>query len=230
VSDKAYRYVQLINSLPDHGPLFRATVTPLSRINLRQRLTLLEPPDAHTLSQVADLLDWNRHGIERSDADIVESARAVLPSLGSEFVRDLVEWRLQLRSLIAALRRRRNGEEVPGPKVPWGYGRWLPSIRRHWHEPHFGLERVFPWLPEAREYVDNGNALALERLLLATTWTYLERLSEGHEFDFEAVLIYVMRWDLVARWICYQKKRGTERFDEMVEDALEGFDLDAMVA
>lgn len=229
MSDAAYRYVQLITSLPGHGPLFRATQTPLSRINLRQRLDLLEADDRRVMDQISDLLDWHCHGIERSDAEIVEQARKVIPGFGNPFVRELVEWRLQARTLIAAMRRRRQGKEAPGPNVLWGYGRWLPIIRKRWHEPHFGLEKVFPWLVEAREHLDNGNPFALERLLLNMFWNHLDRLSEGHEFDFEAVLIYVMRWDLVARWVGYQSEEAGRRFNEMVESALQGFDLDSLV-
>lgn len=230
MSGPAYRYVQLIASLPGHGPLFRATVTSLSRINLNQRLSLLEPDDKRVMDQVVDLLDWHQHRIERSDVDIVELARALIPEITNPFVRELVEWRLEVRTVIAAMRRRRLGGEAPGPKVRWGYGRWLPMIRRRWHEPNFGLERVFPWLPEAREHLDNGNPSALERLLLGMVWNHLDRLSQGHEFDFEAVLIYVMRWDLVARWVGYQGEGAVRRFDEMVESGLQGFDLDSLVA
>lgn len=224
MSDSAYRYVQLISSLPGHTPLFRATVTPLSLLNLKQRLTLLEPQDHQVLAQVAELLNWECHRINRTDAEIVARARQLLPSFENAFVRDLVEWRLSCRSLVVALRRRRLGGEVPAPHQPWGYGRWLPMIRAHWHEPHFGLEQVFPWLIEAREHLDNGNAMALERVLLAMFWRHLDRLSEGHEFDFEAVLIYVMRWELVARWVGYQAEAAAQRFDEMIETSLAGFD------
>jgi hypothetical protein len=230
VSDRAYRYVQLITSLPSHAPLFSATQTPSSRINLNQRLKMLEADDARTLQQVLSILDWKRHQIERSDADIIQDARKLLPLFENIFVRELVEGRLQYRTLLAAMRRRRRGEEAPERNTPWGYGRWMPKIRAHWHEPHFGLEQVFPWLPEALEHLDSGNALALERLLLGMYWRLLDRLSEGHEFDFEAVLIYVMRWDLVARWTCYQGKAATERFGEMVEAGFQAFDMKALVA
>jgi hypothetical protein len=230
VSDAAYRYVQLITSLPGHGPLFRATLTPVSRITLRQRLTLLQPDDALVFERVSELVDWDRQSIEQSDAEIIALANRVIPTLDNAFVRDLVEWRLQSRTLMAALRRRRRGENAPGPGTPWGYGRWLPRIVAHWQEPYFGLERVFPWLPEASEHLENGNASALERLLLGSFWDYLERVSEGHEFDFEAVLVYVMRWDLVARWVGYQKEEAAQRFDEMVEEALAHYDLDALAA
>lgn len=228
MSDPAYRYVQLITSLPGHGPLFGATQTPLSAINLNQRLSLLEPEDKQILDKIADLMDWHRLRIERTDADIVELARSIMPICRNPFVRDLVEWRLESRTLIAALRHRRRGEEAPSATTLWGYGRWLATVRARWHEAHFGLERVFPWLPEAREYIDNGNALALEKLLLGMFWDHLDRVSEGHEFDFEAVLIYMMRWDLVARWVGYQGEGAVQRFDEMVEGALRDFDLDAV--
>jgi hypothetical protein len=230
VSDPAYRYVQLITILPGHSSLFRETQTPLSRINLRQRLKLLEAEDRLVLHQVSELLDWHRHHIERSDAEIVQLAKTLIPGFTNPFVRELIEWRLEARTLVAAMRRRRQGQEAPGPKVAWGYGRWLQMIRRHWHEPHFGLEKVFPWLVEAREHLDNGNPFALERLLLGMFWERLDRLSEGHEFDFEAVLIYVMRWDLVARWVGYQAEDAARRFNEMVDTALQGFDRESLAA
>ena len=48
----------LLSSLPYHGPLFSAKVTPLSRIRLQERLSLLEPDDRREVDAVAKLLDW----------------------------------------------------------------------------------------------------------------------------------------------------------------------------
>ena len=226
----ANRYAMLINSLPYHGVLFGARQTPLSRIRLQQRLSLLEPADAACLRAVAELLDWSHLGRERRDAEIIARARTVIPTLGNAFVRDLVAWRLELRTVVAALRRRQRGQAAPPAHEPWGYGRWLTQLRRHWSEPHFRLERAFPRLPEARTLLESEDALGLERLLLGVVWEHLERLADGHHFDFEAVLLYTQRWDLIARWTGYSGEAAVARFDELVEAGLRSVDPDTLVA
>ena len=217
----SHDYAMLITSLPYHGPLFGARHAPLSRIRLRQRQRLLDEKDRATLRVVADLLEWSRQGMERSDAAIIARARAELPQLDSAFVRDLAVWRLELRTVVAALRRRHRGLAAPADRDSWGFGRWLGHIRRHWSEPQFRLERVYPWLTEARTLLESGDALGLERLLLSAVWEHLDRVAEGHYFDFEAVLIYSMRWDLVARWTGYRAEDALSRFEEMVREGLE---------
>jgi hypothetical protein len=226
----ANRYAMLISSLPYHGVLFGARQTPISRIRLQQRLKLLEPADAECLRSIGELLEWSYQGRQRSDEDIVARANEVIPTLRNAFVRDLVIWRLELRTLVAALRRRLRGQAAPPAHANWGYGRWLPQLRRYWNEPHFRLESVFPWLPEARTLLESGDTLGMERLLTRIGWEYLERLSDGHHFDFEAVLIYTQRWSLIARWISHNGKRALDRFDNLVGTGLRAVPLDAIVA
>ena len=225
----ANRYAMLISSLPYHGVLFGARQTPLSRIRLQQRLSLLEPADAACLHTIAELLDWSHPDRERHDEEIISRARAVIPTLINTFVRDLVVWRLELRTVVAALRRRHRGEATPPAHERWGYGRWLAYLHKYWTEPHFRLERAFPWLPGALSLLESGDALALERLLIGIAWEHLERLSDGHHFDFEAVLLYTQRWDLIARWTSYNGEAAVARFDEMVDAGLRAVPLDALV-
>lgn len=158
----------------------------------------------------------------------MELARRLVPGIAHPFVRDLVTWRLELRTLMAALRRRRRGDPAPVDDR-WGFGRWLGQIRRNWGESGFRLEGAFPWLPEANRLMDAGDAVGLERLLLVTNWNHLERISDGHHFDFEAVVIYVMRWDLVARWTSYEGEQAARRFDALVAAGMKGVDASVAV-
>jgi hypothetical protein len=224
------RYVMLICSLPHHGPLFGATRPPLSRIRLRQCLEHLEEADRADHEIVSVLLDWSRHTRNRRDADIVRDARTLIPRLSSRFARELVEWRLEFRTAVAALRRRHRGESRPPQSPDWGYGRWTPTIAAHWSEPALGIGRAFPWIDEARALLVAGASVELERLLLDVVWRDLERRSEGHEFDFEAVLLYCLRWEVIARWTRYTSEAATTRFDHLVREGLAGVDLDSIAA
>lgn len=224
------RYVMLICSLPHHGPLFGATRPPLSRIRLGEFLKQLEPQDRADHDTVSLLLDWSRQSRSRDDVRILEDARKLLPTLANPLARELVQWRLELRSAIASLRRRGRGEGVPAAGRGWGYGRWLPLMARHWSEPDLGLGRVYPWIGEARSLLAAGASVELERLLLSVVWQDLERRSEGHEFDFEAVLLYCMRWEVVARWTRYHSEAAGSRFRHLVREGLADVDLDAIAA
>lgn len=217
------RYAMLLASLPYHGPLFGAKQTPLSRIRLNQRLALLDPIEARCLQDARRLIEWAQQEPGMTDAAAVMRARQLIDDIASPFVRDLVTWRLEMRTLIAALRRRRRGERAPRGRH-WGFGRWVGRIAQHWSEPGFGLEPAFPWLPEAARLLERGTAVALERLLLGVAWDHLERVSDGHYLDFEAVVIYVLRWDMIARWTTYDGEEAVRRFDELVEQAMSGLD------
>jgi hypothetical protein len=215
----------LIASLPDHGPLFGARQTPLSRIRLQQRLNLLKPRDRDLLDRITDLLDWMRHGMARSDSEILTKARDLLPRIVSPTLKQLVTRRLELRSLVAALRSRRRGEGPPGTDVPWGFGRWMRHIRVNWSEPGFRLDHVYPQVHEMQRMLQSDDMLGVERILLEMVWRDLERIEEGHYFDFEAVVIYTLRWDLVYRWTGYDGEGAARRFDELTEQALSGVAL-----
>ena len=224
------RYLTLLASLPAHGPLFGAKQTPLSRIRLQMRLRWLEPEDADDLVKLGEVVDWHQQGFEVDDEAVVRHAEHSAAAIGNAFTRELAVWRLELRTIVAALRHRRAGGAPPSGRRHWGFGRWVPHLARHWGEPHFRLERVFPWLPEAKRLLDDGDPLGLERLLLGTVWTHLERIAADHHFDFEAVVIYVTRWDLVARWTCYDADAAASRFNALLEACLPGVASEATEA
>jgi hypothetical protein len=220
----ADRYLTLLTSLPAHGPLFGAKQTPLSRLRLEMRLRWLEDEDAEDLARLSAAVDWydQRFGID--DEAVVRQAEQRIAAIGNDFTRELASWRLQMRTLVAALRLRRDGATAPSSRRRWGFGRWVPQITRHWGEPYFRLERVFPWLPEAKRLLDSGDALGLERLLFGTVWAHLERIGAEHYFDVEAVVVYVSCWDLVARWTRYESQAALARFDGLLDATLAGAD------
>ncbi len=216
----AYRYTMLISALPRHPKsLFSARQTPLSRIQLDERLRLLEPQDASDLGQIEAMLFWSQLDTA-SDAEIIDKYHLTLASIHSVFVKQQVLRRLEIRTLVAALRRRNRGEAAPEERELWGVGPWLRFIRNHWQQPDFGLAHRFSWLPEANTLLLQNKALALEKLLLASVWQQYSREAERHAFDFAAVVLYVLRWDIIQRWIQYDEKKAWLRFEQLLEQVL----------
>ena len=215
------QYITLIASLPPHLPnLFATKQTPISQIKLEERLQMLEAKDAADLAVIEELLYWDRSAMDTSDAEMIEKGIQAKEQVDNAFIKDIVSWRLEERTFIAALRRRYLGQSAPLQNEKWGFGRWLQQITTHWTEPDFGLGQQFPWLTEAEMLLRKQNYLGLERLLLARVWDHYGRVVDMHYFDFEAVVVYVLRWDVINRWSHYSADKAEKRFNDMAASAL----------
>ncbi|MBO9997657.1 MAG: DUF2764 family protein [Cyanobacteria bacterium SID2] len=217
------RYITLMASLPALGQLFGSKQTPISRLKLESRLKMLEEEDAALLGQIESLVHWSHLPMERTDAQIVAAAKHFFQEVRNPILREVVESRLELHTVVAALRRRQRGESAPPSGEPWGYGRWVGQIQRYWTEPGFRLESAFPWLVEANRLSIAHESVALEQLLFSVVWNKLGRLGMGHYFDFEAVVVYVLRWNLVDRWTRYEGEAAVDRFRTMVDSGIQEF-------
>jgi len=214
----------LMASLPPLGDLFGQNQTPLTEIQLRHRLKFLTDQDSKTLSQIEQLVRRSKQPAEWTDAQIVESAKALFDHLSSNTLKQAVEFVVSLRTIVAALRRRKLGENSPPKQTDWGYSPWIQRIERHWTEPDFGLGTVVPWVSKARRLWDDDDSVELERLILVQSWKQFGRLSNGHYFDFAAVVLYVLRWSLINRRVNYDRETAQKRFNSLIDDGIGNFD------
>ena len=217
-------YVSLICRLPSAGRLFLDKLPPLSRLKLEPRLkNMLDEQDYRRLQQVESIWNWRLSStIENTDEVISKQAKKVYQQLQSETLRTIVRDKLELRTCIAALRRKALGQAAPN-HTNWGFGRWVDHINRNWNETDFSLGTVFPWLGKARQLINKRDAEALERLILTDTFKRLLRLAGQHFFDFEAVVIYVLKWNLLDRASRSNVEGSNRRFTQLVDQGLGEF-------
>jgi len=226
VINQGFKYTLLLSSLPlQPADLFSTKILPISRIQLDKRLSLLDAQDAEDLTRIEALLHWSKM-LESDDEHIVKTGLVELELIRSQFLRDIVLWRLELRTLLTALRRKQANENVQAPEPFYGFGDHLPMIRRNWQRPDFGLGYAQPWLKQAQQLMSENETMALDKLLLNLSWQYYARLSRGHYFDFPAVVLYVLRWDLIHRWVSYDQDRALLRFNELVCAAMDDVSLE----
>jgi hypothetical protein len=216
-------YITLMSSLPFLGNLFEAKQPPISRLRLESRLKLLEEKDRILLDRIASLIAYSHQSSEQTDAHFVAEAKRFFQEVDSPTLRELVMERLDVRTIMAALRRRRRGENEPPTGQPWGFGRWVDFIERHWAEPSFHLEGTIPWLTEAERLLNDNDSVGVERLLIQINWKILDRVAAGHDFDFEAVVIYLGRWSMVDHWSRYNSDAAVERFRKLVDYGIQEF-------
>lgn len=213
-------YVTLMASLPALGPLLAAQAPAINANRLQRRLRLLLPEDRAQIEALRRLLAWNALDLREADASFVARAGRTLAGLANERLRRAARDRLEIRTAVAALRRRHAGEAAPPPGEAWGFGRFVAAIRANWTAPDFTLGTALPWLGPARERLEAGDRRGLEQIILTAAWAAGNRHLAGHDFDLEAVALYLLRWSLVERWSRYDADGASIRFAELLDQAL----------
>lgn len=220
MTDLDVKYITLMASMPAIKSPFIARQLPISHLGLASRLRMLDEDDAGLLQRIQSVTEWERIDMGTDEAAVLGAHAALMDELKSESLRRVVSDRYELRTIVAAMRRHRLGEPAPGQKAPWGAGRFVDRIRRNWTHPHFGLRRTLPWIAELRELYESNQTLDLERLMVRINWKSLVNEARLHEFDFDAVALYVLRYNIVARWLGYSAENARRRFDLLVETGL----------
>ena len=136
--DSSDTYTMLISGLPSPEAIFVAKQAPLSRLKLDQRLRVLAPEDAEMLQQVEDALQWDRLPISLSEDEVVKRGRNALSQIENETILQIVRDRLEIRTCVAALRRRNRGEAAPAAGTKWGSGDGSITSRETGRSPDSG--------------------------------------------------------------------------------------------
>ena len=210
-------YVALIASLPGSERLFVAKQPPLSRIRLERRLSALSAEDAQVLARIEHALSWSEYAIEVTE-EAMQRCQETLAAIPQPTLKALFIERMDMRAAVAALRMRRRG--AAAPQAPFGVGRWRNHIPAHWNETYFRLDTPMPWLKDADRMLENHDPRGLERLLLEQSYRNLKRHGAQHHFDFEAVAIYVLIWNIFDRWAQSDPRDAAARFEKLAEKAM----------
>lgn len=213
-------YVRQIASLPSIG-LLSEKEPPINRSRLAERLKDIAPEDQAEIDAMISILSWSQIDVGDDDAAFLDRAETVMATIRSKELRAALLERLEIRTLVAALRRRHAGGDAPARGERWAFGRYVETIRANWDRPDFGVAPFFPWVLPAREKLEAGDAAGLERIVLDEAWAVSERYAFAHHFDFEALAFYVLRWRLADRWARYDADAAAMRFEELLDEAVD---------
>ncbi|MCG8669961.1 MAG: DUF2764 domain-containing protein [Pseudomonadales bacterium] len=217
------QYITLMSALPSLGKTYHVDIPPISRFQLEKRLNLLTEEHQALLSDIESVLHWDHLNSHYDDSELIQSATLVLEQLTHKHydtLREMILWRLNLRTILAGLRYRQRGDELNHQQSHWGVGDMEAHIETYWQHPYFNLQSRFHWIASVQESLQKNDTMQVERILFDVTWQYLQRCSSQHYFDFTAVVTYVLRWNLVSRWSSYDADKGVEHFQSLMAFAL----------
>ncbi len=208
-------YHMLIASLPPLPPRFDVNRHPISAQRLEQRLRMLEEDDAAVIDQWRQCLQWDRQPLDRTDAEFIARYDELMRKISNPTLREIIQVRIDTRMIVTAIRRRLAG--VPPFK---GVGQWAEHIRRYYREPEFNLAGRYPWIGELDRLLAAGDALSAQRLLFTTSYTRWSRMAERYTFSFEAILLYLARWEVIDRWTSRDPEAGRIRFESILTETV----------
>ena len=56
--------------------------------------------------------------------------------------------------------------------------------------------------------------------ILDIAWKYTKQLADQFHFTFEAVVLYLIRWEVVYRWTQRSSTAGQEKFEQLASEAM----------
>ena len=213
-------YYTLIGSLPALPRHFeQAERVPISQLQLDERLKMLAPRDAQVVDEMADFLAWERQPLERTDQEVLQHYDQFVAIVDNRFARELIRHAMTVRTIMAGLRCRRLQLEPPVGVAPVA-----AQIARQWSHPDFRLGGRYPWIADVDARLAADAPFDLERTRLDIIWRHTGKLAQQNDpFSFAAIVLYLIRWETVYRWIRRDAAVGQEKFEQLVSNAMGKF-------
>ncbi len=212
-------YTALLSSLPHLVNPFEYQRQSISLVQLQKRMNMLSYDDYVWLNKLRSLFYWGGITLNQDELTLVKEANRLLFELDEPDIKTWLLWRMDVRTILSAMRRRKAGQSAPKGKL-WGYGNYLHQIQHNWSQPCFNLENRFPFLIELEKYLQSGKSFDLERCLLKAIWHYYCTYQINNESGFSAVVLYVVKWELIDRWRQYDEDIGAQHFNQLVNECL----------
>ena len=159
---------------------------------------------------------------QRFERELFGAYYAVCARSRSRFLRAWSAFDRDLRNVTAAIAARATGRPIEDSIV--GGGDVAEQLQRS-SAADFGLRGELPCIDAVIAAVnDEQNLVEKERKLDLIRWTEAVELATFNYFDLDAILSYLVRVNIVARWTRLDAERGREMFNRLMA-GLDGREL-----
>lgn len=146
---------------------------------------------------------------------------------GNRFVADWYELNLNMNNMLAAITCRKHGLDKSGYIV--GENEVANALRTS-NARDFGLGDTVEYLPDLQRIAEETDLMAREKKIDLLKWGWLEENTFFKTFDIECVFAYMLKLEMIERWVTLDKTTGEKTFREIVgamkkgsENALDEF-------
>ena len=89
----------------------------------------------------------------------------------------------------------------------------------------FGLSQDLDYLIPVLNAYDNQNLLEREKQIDLVRWNYLNGLTTFHYFTIEKVLAYIIKLNIIERWINLDAEKGKKAFESIVNELQNSYEF-----
>ena len=146
---------------------------------------------------------------------------------GNRFVADWYELNLNMNNMLAAITCRKHGLDKSGYIV--GENEVANALRTS-NARDFGLGDTVEYLPDLQRIAEETDLMVREKKIDLLKWGWLEENTFFKTFDIESVFAYMLKLEMIERWVTLDKTTGEKTFREIVgamkkgsENALDEF-------
>lgn len=173
---------------------------------------------ADTESEDAEMVDTAK----RFEKALFEAYYTLCKGAHSRFLRQWAAFDRNLRNVAAAITARSLGRAIE--EVTVGTGEIVEQLERS-SASDFGLRGELEYLDALMAAIgDEQNLIEKEHKIDLIRWNEALELSTFDYFDINAVIAYLVRINIVARWAALDPERGRAMFDRLMTE-LDGKDL-----
>lgn len=146
---------------------------------------------------------------------------------GNQFVADWFELNLNINNMLTAITCRKHGLDKSQYIV--GDNEVAEALRTS-NARDFGLSNDVEYLPALQHIAEESDLMLREKKIDTLKWNWLEEQTFFKTFDIESVFAYLLKLEMIERWVSLDKETGEKTFREIVgamkkgsENALEEF-------
>lgn len=139
----------------------------------------------------------------------------------NKFVAEWFELNLNINNLLTAIIARKHGLEKADYIV--GDNEIAQTLRTS-NARDFGLGDSVDYLPMIQRIAEETDLFVREKKIDQLKWAWLEENTFFKTFDIESVFAYMLRLEMIERWVSLDKAKGEKTFRELIGSMKKGSD------
>jgi hypothetical protein len=143
-------------------------------------------------------------------------------SCQNRFLREWFEFDLNLKNLVAGINARKH--KLNGNRFFIGDNYVVQAVRKSTLRD-FGLANDFEYIERLISIQDNPNILERERLMDMLRWNFLDERNTFNYFTIEVLLAYVIKLQIVQRWLEMDFETGKEMFRLLLDQLEKSYEI-----
>ncbi len=136
------------------------------------------------------------------------------------FLSQWFEFERKLKNVMTALIARKYDHSVEGELI--GDDMITSTIRKS-HARDFGIANEFPEVETLINILDKTDLIEREKEIDLLKWKHIDQLNTFNYFTIEVIMGYILKTEMVDRWLQLNDETGREMFKKLLDDLKNSF-------